>query len=61
MNDEQDYRNNAEGMIVILIDHSAILAWEIDNIMLIVCGQEPAAQFIYKYFPNYLLLLERIK
>ena len=48
-------RSHIQGAIAFINDHSALWAWKMDDIFLIVCSKSPAMEPIYKYVPNCLM------
>ena len=45
-------RSHIQGATAFINDHSALWAWKMDDILLIVCSKSPAMEPIYKYVPN---------
>lgn len=41
-------RSNIQGAIAFTNDHSALWAWKMDDILLIVCSKGPVMEPIYK-------------
>ena len=48
-------RSNIQGAIAFTNDHSALWAWKMDDILLIVLGKDPTMAPIYKYVLNCLM------
>lgn len=48
-------RSHIQGATAFINDHSALWAWKMDDILLIVCSKSPAMEPIYKYVPNCLM------